>query len=107
MPTRNVLQIVPGCLLLTFLSPLAGCATTSSDLGQVREVSSGTYTVHVGSSTSSTLFGGHEPSDAAVDQAGKYCHAKGQKVVIVPNAGRDVVFRCEASKEPITAPASN
>jgi hypothetical protein len=94
-------------LLLTVVLALAGCATTSSDVGQVREVASGTYTVPVGSSASSTLFGGHEALDVAVDQAGKYCHSKGQKLVIMPHSGRDVVFRCEASKEPITPPASN
>jgi uncharacterized Ntn-hydrolase superfamily protein len=92
--------------LMTLLSLLGGCATTS-DVGQVREVAPGTYKVRVGRGGNSTLFAGHEASDAAVDQAGKYCHAKGQKLVIVPEAGRDVVFRCEASKEPITPPPSN
>ena len=93
--------------LLAFLPTLVGCATTStSDVGQVREVAPGTYKIGVGGGNS-VLFGGHEPADAAVDQAGKYCHAKGQKLVIVPDAGRDVVFRCEATKEPITPPRSN
>jgi hypothetical protein len=78
---------------------LGGCATTTtstSDVGQVREVSSGTYTIPVasGAATKSFLFQSHEATDEAVSQAGQYCHAKGQKVVIVPGGGKNVTFRC-------------
>jgi hypothetical protein len=78
-------------LLLAFLPALVGCATTSSDVGQVREVAPGTYKVGVARGTSSVVFGGTEAVNAAVDQAGKYCHAKGQKLVILD---KDVTFRC-------------
>jgi hypothetical protein len=81
-------------LLLAFLPALVGCATTSSDVGQVREVAPGTYKVGVARGTSSVVFGGTEAVNAAVDQAGKYCHAKGQKLVILPIKDKDVTFRC-------------
>jgi hypothetical protein len=36
----------------------------------------------------------------AVGKAGDYCHAKGQKLQVVPNAGaNDVRFRCVPSDE--------
>jgi hypothetical protein len=79
---------------------LAGCATTTSDVGQVREVAPGTYKIGVGGGAASAVFGSHEAADAAVAQAGQYCPAKGQKLVIVPTAGRDVVFRCGEKTTP-------
>jgi hypothetical protein len=89
---------------MALLSLLGGCATTSTtDVGQVREVAPGTYKIGVARSVTM----GHDAANDAIDQAGKYCHAKGQKLVIVPDAGRDVVFRCEATKEPIKPPPSN
>jgi hypothetical protein len=83
---------------------LGGCATTTtstSDVGQVREVGPGTYKIGVASSAAmkSVLFQSHEATDEAVSQAGQYCHAKGQKVVIIPPTGRDVTFRCGAQVE--------
>ena len=73
---------------------LVGCATTS-DVGQVKEVAPGTYKVGVARGSSSVLFGGGtEATNAAVDQAGQYCHSKGQKLIILPNPGKDVTFRC-------------
>ena len=86
--------IVPAILLL------AGCATTTSDIGQVREVAPGTYKIGVSGGAGSVVFGSHEAADAAVAQAGQYCHAKGQKLVIVPTTGRDVVFRCGEKTTP-------
>jgi hypothetical protein len=79
---------------------LAGCATTTSDFGQVREVAPGTYKIGVAGGAGSVVFGSHEAADAAVAQAGQYCHAKGQKLVIVPTTGRDVVFRCGEKTTP-------
>jgi hypothetical protein len=67
--------------LLPFLSTLVGCATTSSsDVGQVREVAPGKYAIAVGSNASlkKTLFQSNEGTEEAVSQAGQFCHAKGQ-----------------------------
>jgi hypothetical protein len=71
---------------------LAGCAT--ADVGQVKEVEPGTYKIGVGAGGNSVLIGGNDATNAAVEQAGQYCRAKGQKLVIVPTQGRDVTFRC-------------
>jgi hypothetical protein len=79
---------------------LAGCATTTSDVGLVREVAPGTYKIGVGGGAASAVFGSHEAADAAVAQAGQYCHTKGQKLVIVPTTGRDVIFRCGEKTTP-------
>ncbi len=76
---------------------LAGCSTT--DAGQVKEIEPGTYKIGV-SSRNSVLFEGHDATDAAVEQAGQYCHSKGQKVFIVPTQGRDVTFRCGDAAKP-------
>jgi len=40
------------------------------------------------------MFGGTEGVKAAVDEAGKYCHSKGQKLVILPTKGNEVTFQC-------------
>jgi hypothetical protein len=83
--------------LLAFLPTLVGCATTSSsDVGQVREVAPGTYAIAVASNASlkKTLFQSHEGTDEAVSQAAQFCHAKGQKLVIMPGGGKDITFQC-------------
>jgi hypothetical protein len=71
---------------------LAGCAT--GDAGQVKEVGPGTYKIATGAGGNSVLIGGHDATDAAVEQAGQYCHAKGQKLVVVPTQAKDVTFHC-------------
>ena len=86
-PTRGV------HIALWVLPILAGCATTSDGGGGVKEVSPGTYSIGV-SRSSSVMFGGTEGVKAAVDEAGKYCHSKGQKLVILPTKGNEVTFQC-------------
>jgi len=80
-------------IALWVLPILAGCATTSDSGGGVKEVSPGTYSIGV-SRSSSVMFGGTEGVKAAVDEAGKYCHSKGQKLVILPTKGNEVTFQC-------------
>jgi hypothetical protein len=87
-------------LIVPTIGLLVGCATTTSDVGQVREVAAGTYKIGVSGGAGSVVFGSHETTDAAVGQAGQYCHAKGQKLVIVPTTGRDVIFRCGEKTTP-------
>src|SRR4051812_5942943 len=67
---------------VVFLPILVGCATTTSEVGQVKEVAPGTYRIGVAGG-GSVLFGSHEAANAAVDQAGQYCHSKGQKLIIL------------------------
>lgn len=82
------------CIALVF----GGCAT--STVGQVKEIEPGTYKIGVGAGGNSALLAGHDALDAAVEQAGKYCRAKGQKLLIVPSQGRDVTFRCGDATKP-------
>jgi hypothetical protein len=87
-------------LIVPTIGLLVSCATTTSDIGQVREVAPGTYKIGVSGGAGSVVFRSHEAADAAVGQAGQYCHAKGQKLVIVPTTGRDVIFRCGEKTTP-------
>jgi hypothetical protein len=86
--------------VLLMATGLAGCATANSDVGQVKEIEPGTYKIGVGAGGNSVLIGGHDATNGAVEQAGQYCHAKGQKLVILPIPGKDVTFRCGASDKP-------
>ena len=78
---------------------LAGC-TASSDVGKVKEIEAGTYRIGVGAAGNSVLIAGNEATNAAVEQAGQYCRAKGQKLIIVPSQGRDITFRCGDATKP-------
>jgi hypothetical protein len=92
-------------LLLALVPVLAGCATTSTTQpGQVQEVGPGTYKVGIGH----TVRVGYEKEYEAISVAGQYCHAKGQKLVVVPTHDdtNAVTFRCESSSEPVTSPPS-
>jgi len=65
---------------------------------EVQEVGPGTYSIGV----SHSLGGISQNADAimaAVDKAGECCHSKGQKLLITPNPGKDVTFRCVSSDE--------
>ena len=84
--------MLPVRLGVCFLTLATGCATTS--VGQVREVAPGIYSVGV-----SNTYGVSDKTkalNAAVEKAGEYCHAKGQKLSITPSPGRgnDITFRC-------------
>jgi cysteine sulfinate desulfinase/cysteine desulfurase-like protein len=94
------------CFLVLF-PILLGCAT--SNVGQVHEVAAGTYKIGVGRGANSVVFakGATDATNAAVSQAGQYCHAKGQKLIIVPDTGRDVVFRCGERTQESVAPATS
>jgi hypothetical protein len=105
-PTFYRCKMANARVLLILLATLAGCTTTSSNVGQVREVEPGTYKIGV-AHVSESVFTGHESTYSAIDQAGQYCHAKGQKLVIVPSKESGVVvFRCgEMIQEPATPSA--
>jgi hypothetical protein len=84
---------------IVFLPILVGCATTTtSAVGQVREVAPGTYKIGVAGGAGSVVFGSHQAADAAVSQAGQYCHAKGQKLVVLPTRDRN---SCTVGSNPI------
>jgi hypothetical protein len=90
--------------LAACLPIFAGCATTTG--GQVQEVETGTYSIGVVGS-GYILTQGAEAIKQAVSKAGEYCHAKGQKLQVLPNsASNEVRFRCVASSEvaPVNPP---
>jgi hypothetical protein len=73
---------------------LGGCAKAS--VGNVQEVEAGTYSVGV-SRTSGIATDANKTLSAAVDKAGEFCHAKGQKFLLKSTVGNSVVFRCVAT----------
>jgi hypothetical protein len=81
------------------LTTFAGCATT---VGPVQENGPGTYSIGV-SRSSYVLSQGAEDIKDAVNKAGEYCHSKGQKLLITPNTGKTVTFRCVSDE---VAPAN-
>lgn len=70
---------------------LGGCAKAS--IGNVQEVEAGTYSIGV-SRTSGLATDANKTLSAAVDKAGEFCHAKGQKFMLKSAVGSSVVFRC-------------
>jgi hypothetical protein len=89
------------------LGALAGCTTSSSSSpDQVQSLGQGIYSIGV---PRKTLGSSTEASNEAVDKAGAYCHAMGQKLQIVPNpSGNDVRFRCAGFLDPsLSAPSQS
>jgi hypothetical protein len=73
---------------------LAGCAT-SHQVPQVQEVEPGTYSIQIVHSSTHLLSSTDKnTSDEAVDKAGEYCHAKGQKLSVMSAPGNSIVFHC-------------
>ena len=66
----------------------------------MKEIEPGTYKIGVGAGGNSVLIAGNDALNAAVEQAGEYCRAKGQKILIVPTQGGDVMFRCVDATKP-------
>jgi hypothetical protein len=73
---------------------LGGCAKAS--IGNVQELDAGTYSIGV-SRTSGIATDANKTLSAAVDKAGAFCHAKGQKFLLKSAVGSTVVFRCVAT----------
>jgi hypothetical protein len=73
---------------------VGGCAKAS--IGNVQEVEAGTYSIGV-SRTSGIATDANKTLSAAVDKAGEFCHAKGQKFLLKSAVGSTVVFRCVAT----------
>ena len=83
-------------LIVTFLPILVGCATSSSTVGQVQEVQPGIYKTGIGH----TVRVGNEKEYEAISLAGQYCHAKGQKLVILPeHSDNDITFTCQSTSK--------
>jgi hypothetical protein len=72
---------------------LGGCASTTAGQVQEAQAEPGTYTIGV-SRSSGLVTESNKALSAAVDKAGAYCHAKGQKFVLKNAVGSNIVFRC-------------
>jgi hypothetical protein len=103
---QQFMWVMAHACFLALFPILLGCATSN---GQVHEVAAGTYKIGVARGANSVVFakGATDATNAAVSQAGQYCHAKGQKLIIVPNTGSDVVFRCGERTQESVAPATS
>ncbi|MGH6824970.1 hypothetical protein [Methyloceanibacter sp.] len=73
---------------------LGGCAKAS--VGNVQEVEAGTYSIGI-SRASGIATDMNKALSTAVDKAGDFCHAKGQKFMLKSAVGSTVVFRCAAT----------
>jgi hypothetical protein len=73
---------------------LGGCGKTS--IGKVQEVDAGTYSIGI-SRASGIATDMNKALSTAVDKAGEFCHAKGQKFLLKSAVGSTVVFRCVAT----------
>jgi hypothetical protein len=70
---------------------LGGCAKAT--IGKVQEVEAGTYSIGI-SRASGIATDMNKALSTAVDKAGEFCHAKGQKFMLKSAVGSSVVFRC-------------
>jgi hypothetical protein len=73
---------------------LGGCGKTT--IGKVQELDAGTYSIGI-SRASGIATDMNKALSTAVDKAGEFCHAKGQKFLLKSAVGSTVVFRCVAT----------
>jgi len=72
-------------------------AARRGQVGQVQEAGEGTYSIGVGSSHGlGTSSQENKATDAAIDKAGQYCHAKREKLLVTSAIGNVISFRCTA-----------
>src|SRR6476659_2379276 len=75
-----------------------GCAS-SGQVGQVQQTGLGTYSIGVRPSHGLGASSQEKAMDAAVDKAGQYCHAKGEKLLVTTAVGNTINFRCLSYSE--------
>ena len=85
--------------IVAYLTTLGTGCTSSGQVGQVKEVGPGTYSIGVSRALSGGLLQGNEALKATVDKAGEHCHAKGQKLSNARAVDNKIIFRC-VSGEP-------
>jgi hypothetical protein len=95
---RNIRLTLAACLIAF----ITGC-TSSSKVGEVRDLGGGSYSIAMGSAGIGGVTQSNDALKVTVDKAGAYCHAKGLKLVVTQAAGKDISFRC-VSDTSITAP---
>ena len=90
---------MPHAMRTLFMLALAACAAgllggcAKATIGKVQEVEAGTYSIGI-SRASGISTDMNKALSTAVDKAGEFCHAKGQKFMLKSAVGSSVVFRC-------------
>ena len=84
----------------SYLTTLGTGCTSSGQVGQVKEVGPGTYSIGVSRALGGGMLQGNEALKATVDKAGEHCHAKGQKLSNARAVDNNIIFRC-VSGEPM------
>jgi hypothetical protein len=85
--------------IVAYLTTLGTGCTSSGQVGEVKEVGPGTYSIGVSRALGGGILQGDEALKATVDKAGEHCRAKGQKYVHKSAVGNRVTFGC-VSGEP-------
>ena len=85
--------------IVAYLTTLGTGCTSSGQVGQVKEVGPGTYSIGVSRALAGGMLQGNEALKATVDKAGEHCHAKGQKLSNARAVDNSIIFRC-VSGEP-------
>jgi hypothetical protein len=76
--------------IVAYLAAAATGCTSTGQVGEVREVGQGTYSIGVGSSLGGGILQGDEALKATVDKAGEYCHSKGLRLLVTATVERTV-----------------
>ena len=85
--------------IVAYLTTLGTGCTSSGQVGEVKEVGPGSYSIGVIRALGGGMLQGDEALKATVDKAGEYCHAKGQKLSNARAVDNRITFQC-VSGEP-------
>ena len=85
--------------VVAYLTTLGTGCTSSGQVGEVKEVGPGTYSIGISRALGGGMLQGNEALKATVDKAGEHCHAKGQKLSNARAVDNRITFQC-VSGEP-------
>jgi len=85
--------------IVAYLTTLGTGCTSSGQVGEVKEVGPGSYSIGVSRALGGGILKADEALKATVDKAGEYCHAKGQKLSNARAVDNRITFQC-VSGEP-------
>jgi hypothetical protein len=80
--------------LAACLTAFATGCTSNGQVGQVKEVGQGTYSISVGKAVIGGVSQNNKLLGDAVERAGEYCHSKGLKISVTQAVGNDITFHC-------------
>jgi hypothetical protein len=85
--------------IVAYLTTLGTGCTSSGQVGEVKEIGPGSYSIGISRALGGGMLQGNEALKATVDKAGEHCHAKGQKLSNARAVDNSIIFRC-VSGEP-------